>query len=57
MEIINKVIDKNKKAVEDFKGGKENALMFLLGQSMRELKGQAEPKIVKQKLLEKLKKI
>lgn len=57
VESINKVIDKNKKAVEDYKGGKESALMFLLGQSMRELKGKAEVETVRQKLLEKLKKI
>lgn len=43
------------KAVEDYKRGKENALMFLVGQVMKEIKGQVDVNAVKQKLLEKLK--
>jgi len=34
-EIIKKVIDDNSKAVGDYKGGKENTLMFLVGQVIR----------------------
>ena len=43
----------NPKAVADYKGGKENALMSLVGQIMKETKGSANPEVVK-KLLEKL---
>ncbi|OGK14681.1 hypothetical protein A2859_05060 [Candidatus Roizmanbacteria bacterium RIFCSPHIGHO2_01_FULL_37_16b] len=48
---IKHLIEINKKAVEDFKKGKENAIMFLVGQVMREMKGKADPKIIKEKLL------
>jgi len=52
-KIAKKVILKNKKAVEDFKKGKENALQFLIGQMMRETKGKADPRIAK-KILTKI---
>ena len=51
---IKHLIEVNKKAVEDYKNGKENAIMFLVGQVMREMKGKAEAKVVKEKLIEKL---
>ena len=34
------------KAVEDYRGGKEEALKFLVGQVMRETKGRARPETV-----------
>lgn len=40
-DIINKVVSDNPKSVEEYKSGKEKALQFLIGQSMRALKGQA----------------
>ncbi|MBI3379558.1 Asp-tRNA(Asn)/Glu-tRNA(Gln) amidotransferase subunit GatB [Candidatus Gottesmanbacteria bacterium] len=40
--IIQKVLKANPKAVADFKSGKQQALMFLVGQVMREAKGKAE---------------
>lgn len=54
-EAIELIMVQDIKAVEDYKRGKENALMFLVGQVMRELKGQVDVNAVKQKLLEKLK--
>ena len=42
---ISTIIDNNPKAVEDFKAGKEQSKKFLLGQVMRETKGQADPKV------------
>ena len=51
-EIAKQVISKNPKPVEDFKKGKENALQFLIGQTMKESKGKASPEIVA-KLLKK----
>jgi aspartyl-tRNA(Asn)/glutamyl-tRNA(Gln) amidotransferase subunit B len=53
-QLINQLIKINKKAVEDYKKGKQNAIMFLVGQVMRELKGQVEAKIVIDRLKEKL---
>ena len=52
-KIVKEVISKNKKAVEDYKKGKENALQFLFGQVMAESKGRANPKIV-DKILKKM---
>ncbi|MFN4212713.1 MAG: Asp-tRNA(Asn)/Glu-tRNA(Gln) amidotransferase subunit GatB [Microgenomates group bacterium] len=44
--VIAKVIEVNKKAVDDYKKGKQNALMFLVGEVMKEVKGKADPKLV-----------
>ncbi|MCX6702544.1 MAG: Asp-tRNA(Asn)/Glu-tRNA(Gln) amidotransferase subunit GatB [Candidatus Wolfebacteria bacterium] len=51
--VVKEVIDANPKAVADYKKGKENALAFLMGQSMAKLKGQGNPKV----LIQTLKKI
>lgn len=40
--IIKKVLDSNKQAVSDYKRGNAKALEFLIGQVMKETKGQAE---------------
>jgi len=47
---LQKVIEGNPKPVEDYKKGKENALMFLLGQAMKELKGKEKAEKVKEKM-------
>ena len=44
----------NRKAVEDYKKGKEAAIQFLIGQVQKKAKGKAEVLIVKRILLEKL---
>ncbi len=54
-EITRKIIDANSKAVADYKGGKENALMSLVGQIMKETKGSANPQMVKKLLVKMLK--
>jgi aspartyl-tRNA(Asn)/glutamyl-tRNA(Gln) amidotransferase subunit B len=53
-KIIKEVISQNKKAVEDFKKGKANALQFLIGQIMAQTKGKANPKLVNKILKESL---
>jgi aspartyl-tRNA(Asn)/glutamyl-tRNA(Gln) amidotransferase subunit B len=57
-EILNKtvqeVIQENPKSVSDYKSGKDNAIMFLVGQAMSKSRGRANPKIVKEILLKKL---
>ncbi len=50
-EIVKKVITANPKAVVDYKSGKQQAMMFLVGQVMRETKGKAGAEEVKQKLV------
>ncbi len=42
-EIVGKIIDANPEVVATYKGGKENALMSLIGQIMKESKGSANP--------------
>ncbi|HNW71713.1 MAG TPA: Asp-tRNA(Asn)/Glu-tRNA(Gln) amidotransferase subunit GatB [Candidatus Paceibacterota bacterium] len=54
-EIAQKIIEANQKVVADYKSGKENALMSLVGQIMKETKGSANPTIAKQVLTELLK--
>jgi len=54
-EVINKVIKDNPKAVEDYKKGKENAIMFLVGQVMRRFTERISAEKVKASLLAKLK--
>lgn len=53
-DIIQKALVANPKSVEDYKKGKENALMFLVGSVMRETKGRANPEIVKKLLKDEL---
>lgn len=55
-EVVKRVIAANAKSVADYKAGKTNALMFLVGQVMREMKGQAEAQTVRKELLETLEK-
>jgi len=53
--VIETVIKENEKSVNDYKGGKTNALVYLIGQVMRKTKGKANPKMVNDLLREKLK--
>ena len=43
---IQKVLADNEKVVLDYKGGKQNALGFLVGQVMNMVKGKADPKTI-----------
>ena len=51
---VERVLAGHAKAAEDYRGGKEEALKFLIGQVMRETRGRANPAIVNQLLKEKL---
>ena len=51
---VEKVIADNAKAVEDYRGGKEEAIKFLVGQVMRETRGRASPDVITELLKEKL---
>ncbi|HDM37923.1 MAG TPA: hypothetical protein ENG55_02545 [Candidatus Omnitrophica bacterium] len=53
-EIIEKIIKENPKPIEDYKQGKKNALMFLIGQVMKHTKGKANPKVVSELLTKRL---
>ncbi len=52
--LIYRLIEANKKVVEDYKNGRENAIMFLVGQVMREMKGRVNAKLVMEKLKKQL---
>lgn len=52
---IDEVISENRKAVEDYIGGKQNILMFLVGSVMKKIATKIDANLVKSKLLEKLK--
>ncbi len=52
--VIEEVIKENPKAVEDFKKGKKNATMFLVGKVMQKTKGKANPGLVNEVLAKKL---
>lgn len=54
LEIINKVLENNNESVIAYKNGKDNAFKYLMGQIMKESKGQANPKLVNDLLLEQL---
>ncbi|MCI8797238.1 MAG: Asp-tRNA(Asn)/Glu-tRNA(Gln) amidotransferase subunit GatB [Dorea sp.] len=51
-EVLKKVIADNPQAVEDYRGGKEKALGALVGQTMKAMRGKANPGMVNQKLRE-----
>jgi aspartyl-tRNA(Asn)/glutamyl-tRNA(Gln) amidotransferase subunit B len=51
---IEKVIQENPQSVEDYHNGKEKAIGFLVGQTMKAMKGKANPAMVNQILKELL---
>jgi aspartyl-tRNA(Asn)/glutamyl-tRNA(Gln) amidotransferase subunit B len=52
--VIDRVIGENEAQVASFKAGKEGVLGYLVGQVMRETQGKANPKVVNERLREKL---
>ena len=52
--VIDRILSENEQQVEAFRGGKEGLLGFFVGQVMRETQGKANPKVVNERLLEKL---
>ena len=55
-EIVLKIVEANPQSVADFKGGKDKALGFLVGQAMKETKGKANPQMLNKMFLEELNK-
>lgn len=56
LAIVKKVIEENPKVVDDYRGGKEKALGFLVGQVMKQSKGKANPEMANRLLREELNK-
>jgi len=55
-KVIDLVISDNPKMVDDYLGGKDKLLGFFVGQAMKKTKGKANPKILNEILIKKLKK-
>ncbi len=53
--VVDAVIANNPKPVEDYKGGKEASLKFLIGMAMRESKGKGNPQVLEEMIKNKLK--
>ena len=55
-EVVAKILESNPQSVADFKAGKDKALGFLVGQAMKETRGQANPQMLNKLFLEELNK-
>ena len=55
-EIVLKIIEANPQSVADYKGGKDRALGFLVGQAMKETKGKANPQMLNKMFVDELNK-
>ncbi len=53
-DMITKLLEDNPKSVSDYKSGNERAIKFLMGQIMKETKGNANPTLVTEKLIKAL---
>lgn len=49
--IVKRVLEKNKQAVKDYRAGEEKALHFLVGQVMRDAKGQVDAQDIRKAIL------
>lgn len=54
-KIVEQVLSENTQSVEDYKNGKQNALKYLVGQCMRLSKGKANPQMINEMILDRLK--
>lgn len=54
--VIEKIVAENPSVVADYKGGKESALMFFVGQGMKATKGAGNPTLIKKIVLDILSK-
>jgi aspartyl-tRNA(Asn)/glutamyl-tRNA(Gln) amidotransferase subunit B len=53
--VIEAILAANPGQVEAYRGGKEGLLGFFVGQVMQQTEGKADPRVVNERLLEKLK--
>ncbi|WHH59289.1 Asp-tRNA(Asn)/Glu-tRNA(Gln) amidotransferase subunit GatB [Petroclostridium sp. X23] len=54
VEMVQKVLDDNPQSVADYKAGKEKAIGFLVGQTMKASRGKANPQVINKILKELL---
>ncbi|AIY04717.1 aspartyl/glutamyl-tRNA amidotransferase subunit B [Planococcus sp. PAMC 21323] len=53
-EFVTAALDNNPQSIEDYKNGKDRAIGFLVGQIMKQTKGQANPPLLNKILLEEI---
>ncbi|WP_225743470.1 Asp-tRNA(Asn)/Glu-tRNA(Gln) amidotransferase subunit GatB [Marinilactibacillus sp. Marseille-P9653] len=56
LPVINEILDQNEQSIEDYKNGRDRAIGFLVGQIMKQTRGQANPGVVNQLLKEEIEK-
>ena len=49
--VIREVLDQNEKAVSEYLGGNERNIQFLIGQSMKALRGKGDPQVIRELLV------
>jgi aspartyl-tRNA(Asn)/glutamyl-tRNA(Gln) amidotransferase subunit B len=52
--VVDQLIEENPQVVEDYRGGKESALQFLVGQGMKATKGSANPEVLKKLITDRI---
>jgi aspartyl-tRNA(Asn)/glutamyl-tRNA(Gln) amidotransferase subunit B len=53
-KFVQAALNKNPKAITDYKSGRHEVFEFIVGQIMRESKGRADPKLIREVLKEML---
>ncbi len=56
-EVVLEILAKNPQSVQDYKGGKEKAIGFLVGQAMKQTKGKANPQMLNTMFIEEINKM
>ncbi len=56
LSLVTKALDDNPQSIADYKAGKDRALGFLVGQAMKQAKGQVNPSAIAKAMAEELKK-
>lgn len=52
--LVDEIINENPEVIEEYKGGKEASLKFLVGQGMKKSKGSANPQLLSKLIIEKI---
>lgn len=56
-EVVLKILSQNPQSVQDYKGGKDRAIGFLVGQAMKQTKGKANPQMLNSMIIEEINKL
>jgi aspartyl-tRNA(Asn)/glutamyl-tRNA(Gln) amidotransferase subunit B len=52
--IINDILEKNEKAISDYRSGNEKVINFLIGQAMRALGGRGDQNLIREMIMKKI---